>query len=80
MKKLDRRRESNPGPLASATSALKENVKVLEVEGCRSSVVIAQVAEASCPGFGSRRRSSFFIFFRRPRFFFFLFLLFSRPI
>ncbi len=54
MEKLGRRRESNPGPLASATSALKENVKVLEVEGCRSSVVIAQVAEASGPGFDSR--------------------------
>ncbi len=32
----------------------KNNVKVLEVEGCRSSVVRALVAEASGPWFDSR--------------------------
>ncbi len=38
------------------------NVKVLEVEGCRISVVRALVAEASGPGFDSRRQQRFFIF------------------
>ncbi len=38
-------------------------MKVLEVEGCRSSVVKALMAEASGPGFDSRRQPRFFIFF-----------------
>ncbi len=38
-------------------------MKVLEVEGCRSLVVIALVAEASGPGFNSRRQPRFFHFF-----------------
>ncbi len=42
-------------------------MRVLEVEGCRSSVVRALVAEASSPGFDSRGQ---------PRLFFFFFLCF----
>ncbi len=45
-------------------------MKVLEVEGCRSSVVRALVAETSGPGFDSRRQPGFFHFFP---------LLFSNP-
>ncbi len=44
-----------------------ENVKVLEVEGCRSSSVVrALVAEASGPGFDTQRLPRFFIFFPDP--------------
>ncbi len=46
-------------------------MKVLEVEGCCSSVVRALVAEANGPRFDS---------LRRPRFFHFFPLLFSRPL
>ncbi len=57
---------------SSTTQQYKgKNVKVLEVEGCHSSVVRALVAEASGPGFNSRRQPRFFIFFP---------LLFSRPL
>ncbi len=37
-------------------------MKVMEVEGCRSSLVRALVAKASGPGFASRRQPIFFIF------------------
>ncbi len=68
----------NPGPLALATSALITELrqpstfktshfsfmKVLEVEGCRSSVVRALVAKASGPGFKSPATTKiFFTFF-----------------
>ncbi len=36
---------------AIVLNSIKENVKVLEVEGCHSSVVRALVAKASGPGF-----------------------------
>ncbi len=49
----------------------RKNVRVLEVEGCRSSVVIALVAKASGPGFDSRRQLRFFHTFP---------LLISRPV
>ncbi len=38
-------------------------MRVLEVEGCRSSVVRALVAEASGPGFDSWQQLRFFTFF-----------------
>ncbi len=45
-------------------------MKVLEVEGCHSSVVRALVAEASGPGFDSRDDQDFsffsFAFFQTP--------------
>ena len=48
---------------ASGTPQYKgKNMKVLEVEGCRSSVVRVLVAKASSPGFDSWRQPRFFIF------------------
>ncbi len=44
-------------------NSIKENVRVLEVKGCHSSVVTALVARASGPGFESPATIKIFSYF-----------------